>query len=246
MAPAFPGLPAGSAPLTWTPAPLAAAPPPASSPASASSPTADLTQPGSGWTGEAGVPGGAGGLNSGGDLGGLGGLAGRIVAAMGDLLGSAGNQPADDLFDDETDDWHEPDPLKEPEEPEKSESARRHGEHVVPASQPISQAGPESGLPGSGPPPAGPPTAEPPTAGPPTPSRRPPPRSLTRRRNRSRRDRRPARSPRTSFRRRGSDVREAVEAVPRRSEPLRRRLRSPAAPTAWSPPLRRKRPAVRQ
>lgn len=160
----FSGSPAGAVPSASAPAPLAAPAPQAASQPLPASPPSD-----SGWGGTSGMPGGAsgmpgdaGGLGSAGDPGGLGGLAGRIVAAMGDVLGSAGSRPADDLFDDPAHDRHEPDPLDEPEEPDEPEPAHRATDEAVPASQPIGQAGPATGAPGTPTPLSAAPPTEPP------------------------------------------------------------------------------------
>lgn len=166
----FSGSQAGAVPSALASAPLAASAPQSASPLLAASAPQPASPPSdSGWGGASGMPGGASGmpggasgLGSAGDLGGLGGLASRIVAAMGDLLGSAGSRPADDLFDDPAHDRHEPDPLDEAGEPDEPESAHRASDEAVPSFQPISQPGPATGPPGTPTPPSGAPPSEPP------------------------------------------------------------------------------------
>lgn len=157
-----------------------AAPQPAPTPAPAPAPTP--AESGTGWSGD---PVGAGGLDGGvgsqgvgsqgvgglDGLGGLGSLASRIVASMGDLLGSSATDggPADSLaadpFEDENDP-HEPDRLEAAEEQKKPESAPAQGEAAVPVSQPIGAARPVTGSPVTGAVPGEPPPVEVP---PPTP-----------------------------------------------------------------------------
>lgn len=176
---------AGPAPSAFAPTPMTAtAPQPPSAPMPAPESSA-------GWFGDPGLPGGSGALGSGGGLGdsggldgldglgglgNLGGLASRIVASMGDLLGSSTGDPFDDdpfgdddPFDDGEDTRHKSDPLEEPVEP-KSQTAQRPpntavppGDGGVPASQPTGEARPATALPAPETPPAPPAVPAPPT-----------------------------------------------------------------------------------
>ncbi|WP_420872813.1 hypothetical protein [Mycobacterium paragordonae] len=176
---------AGPAPSAFAPTPMTAtAPQPPSAPMPAPESSA-------GWFGDPGLPGGSGALGSGGGLGdsggldgldglgglgNLGGLASRIVASMGDLLGSSTGDPFDDdpfgdddPFDDGEDTRHKSDPLEEPVEP-KSQTAQRPpntavppGDGGVPASQPTGAARPATALPAPETPPAPPAVPAPPT-----------------------------------------------------------------------------------
>ncbi|MDP7703782.1 MULTISPECIES: hypothetical protein [unclassified Mycobacterium] len=171
---ALPGEPVparfAAAPLSITPPTPAPAPPMSVPAATMSAPAAGTTQPdlGAGWPGDSGLSGGGGGFgsgggfDSGGGLGGLGGLASRIVAGLGDLLKSSAGDAEDDLTDDEGD-RQEPDPLKEPAEPEKPESAQSRAHGVAPATPPLSAAQPAAAVPA----PATPPAAAPPVGAPP-------------------------------------------------------------------------------
>ncbi|MDT5222101.1 MAG: hypothetical protein QOF15_4206, partial [Mycobacterium sp.] len=126
---AFSGLPAdpvaGRGTSTTPPSAFTAAPANATAPPVPSSPQA---QPDWGMVpgGTSGMPGGEGGISgmsgSAGDLGGLGGLATRLVQAMSGLLGSPGDQPVDDPFDEDTDVKRERDEPEEPKEPKRSET----------------------------------------------------------------------------------------------------------------------------
>lgn len=172
----------------------------ASTPTTASAPQPPIaqmpaTESIAGWSGDPGLPGGSGALGSGGGLGGsggfngvdglgglgnLGGLASRIVASMGDLLGSSTGDPFgddpfgddpfgdDDPFDDDEDTRHKSDPLEEPVEP-RSQTAQRPpnaavppGDGGVPASQPTGEARPATALPAPETPPAPPAVPAPP------------------------------------------------------------------------------------
>ncbi|OBK47800.1 hypothetical protein A5656_30175 [Mycobacterium gordonae] len=175
---------AGPAPSAFAPTPMTATAP--------QPPSAPTPAPGSitGWSGDPGLPGGSGALGSGdglggsggvggvdglGGLGNLSGLASRIVASMGDLLGSSTGDPFDDdpfgdddPFDDGEDTRHKTDPLEEPVEP-KSQTAQRPpnaavppGDGVVPASQPTGEARPATALPAPETPPAPPAVPAPP------------------------------------------------------------------------------------
>ncbi|TDK98804.1 hypothetical protein EUA02_08515 [Mycobacterium paragordonae] len=169
---------AGPGPSAFAPTPMTAtAPQPRSAPMPAPESIA-------GWSGDPGLPGGSGALGSGGGLGdsggldgldglgglgNLGGLASRIVASMGDLLGSSTGDPFDDdPFGDDEDTRYKSDPLEEPVEP-KSQTAQRPpnaavppGDGVVPASQPTGEARPATALPAPETPPAPPAVPAPP------------------------------------------------------------------------------------
>ncbi|KQH77238.1 hypothetical protein AO501_34055 [Mycobacterium gordonae] len=130
-------------------------------PRSAPAPAPAPMESGTGWSGEpvgaGGLDGGVGSQGVGGleGLGGLGSLASRIVASMGDLLGSSApdGAPADSLSDDPFEDENdrpEPDRLEAPEEPKKPEFAPLQGEAAVPVSQPIGAARPVTGSPVTG------------------------------------------------------------------------------------------------
>ncbi|WP_310783891.1 hypothetical protein [Mycobacterium sp. Z3061] len=150
---------------------------PRSVPTPAAAPAPTPMESGIGWSGDpvgaGGLDGSAGSQGVGGPdgLGGLESLASRIVASMGDLLGSSATDggPADSLaadpFEDENDP-HEPDRLEAAEEPKKPESAPAQGVAAVPVSQPIGAARPVTGSPVTGAVPGEPPPVEVP---PPTP-----------------------------------------------------------------------------
>ncbi|MDT5140053.1 MAG: hypothetical protein QOD58_4315 [Mycobacterium sp.] len=150
-------------------------------PASATAPPVPSSQPaqpdwGMGPGGTSGLPGGGGGISgmSGGgdDLGGLGGLATRIVQAMGGLLGSAGDEPAESPFDEDTDVKRESDEPEAPKEPKESQP-----DDVTQAARPVPKSAtspvtqppleqPPAGSPAAGPL-AAPPVTESPANGPP-------------------------------------------------------------------------------
>ncbi|MCQ4364632.1 MAG: hypothetical protein CK429_19065 [Mycobacterium sp.] len=156
-APAISAVPAAAPAQASVPATVTASPP-------ASVPASTATQPesGAGWAAD---PGAAGGVGSGGGLGGFGGLgdlASRIVAGMGDLLGSAADPSADDPFDTEDHRDH-PDRLEKNEEAREPEAARPHGEGAE-ASPPVGVKETAAGVPASALPPAAPAATEPPVS----------------------------------------------------------------------------------